>query len=452
MEEKLNNSDNSQNSNYLEKLIIWMDSICVQRIVDTSQHDFDLLLNKMDRSYYIGDELSTFSDTAHQNLLNIRLTELKFKAFVAIQHSLERCYNQLEMNRKFSNTIVYATTNSSISELKTNLVHKQIGLLSNLRSKDLKRRCWLAISRMLDEIDIKSSETGAQVVQRSPYGIITYEGELYNRLLQLIQETIDPEIRGFADSIINHVYSAPTKYKAFKSEIEIMDLSELSGNKSISQKALEYFNNAIDHPDNREKIILYSKAIEEDSSFTSAFNNRGICYFEINEYEKAKDDFEYVLQLDPYKIIVFSYIGNCFLRLRDFEQAIIHYSRAVQYGINSTTIYINRGLCYYHLKKYSMAIDDFSKAVNIDSSLTNAYNNRVLCYLAINDNAIKDYHKLTELDSLNSTNFYNLGCVYWGKKEWKNVIKSWEKGIKVNPNDIHILDGFTKIRKNLNKD
>ena len=438
------NIDTGQDT--IMKLIESIDLLCSGEIKDSTKYDFDYLIGKLEK-----DALLSGGGKIENVNLEITVNEFKFRTLVAIQHNLEWIYFQLPAKQKFSGAIIYATTNSGISEAKTNLINRQIGLLSYLRESDIKLRCWTAIKRMLNEIDIAMSETGDQVIQRSPYGIIVTKGEIFKKLQLIADNENDENINEYAEKTIESIKDSGTKYKEFAGEITVEDINVFIPDKIINEKALEFFNQASGFTNNRQKIELYSKAIEIDSSFTAAYYNRGISFSEAKNFRSAIRDFCHVLKLDPSRIEVYSYIGNGYLKIKIYDSAIVNYSQAMKYGLRAPSIYINRGFCYHELSNYIPAINDYTAAVSIDSTLVNAYTNRAQCYLALEDyyNAAADYKILTVIDSMNSNHYYNLGCIYWKKKEWQKVNDIWEKGLRINPKDENIAKNLPALKKYL---
>ena len=361
-----------------EEIIDWVDFICSKEIKDTMNYHFGYLLKRIEEANKLDIILPSIINKTNAILLEIVVNELRFRALVAIQHNLVQIYHRLPANQKFSNSIIFSSTNSEISQTKTYLIYRQIGIISSIQNNHSKFRCWLALSRMLNVIDIPMSETGDQIIQRSPYGIMITEGEIFEKLQSLIDEETEEKVREYAKQTVELIRSFGSKYEEFESEIVIEDLSDLSAVKMINEKAVIFFNNALSSLDNNQKIELYSKAIEIDSNFIAAFNNRGISFFENKDYNSAINDFHNVLRLDSSKIIAYYYIGNSCLKIENYESAIHNYSQALQYGFSETSIYINRGLCYHKLGNYTFALEDFSNAINKDSTSTSAFTSRAL--------------------------------------------------------------------------
>jgi len=61
-------------------------------------------------------------------------------------------------------------------------------------------------------------------------------------------------------------------------------------------ESLEFFNEGIQEEIPELKIEAYNRAIEINPYFTRAYFNRGIIYYNLNNYEKAIDDLTKVLK------------------------------------------------------------------------------------------------------------------------------------------------------------
>jgi len=96
-------------------------------------------------------------------------------------------------------------------------------------------------------------------------------------------------------------------------------------------KAIEYLNNGI--------------KLQPDS--VDAYNNRGLAYGKLGQYQRAIEDFNKAIRLKP-----------------DYPDA-----------------YCNRGFSYVKLKQNQRAIKDFNKAIHLKPDYANAYSNRGTVYL-----------------------------------------------------------------------
>ncbi|MGC9005931.1 MAG: tetratricopeptide repeat protein, partial [Candidatus Micrarchaeia archaeon] len=59
-------------------------------------------------------------------------------------------------------------------------------------------------------------------------------------------------------------------------------------------------------------------------------------------------------------------IGNEYYEKEDYEKAIENYNMAVLLNPLFSEAYFNRALCYYKLKEYDKSVADYTKAAELD--------------------------------------------------------------------------------------
>ncbi|MHC4260416.1 MAG: tetratricopeptide repeat protein [Planctomycetota bacterium] len=131
-------------------------------------------------------------------------------------------------------------------------------------------------------------------------------------------------------------------FKASKDEKPLADsLLDDSKRRSEAMKWLNRGNDEFANGKKEKAIGLFSKAIELDANYASAYYNRGVAYGHLQEYERAIQDFNKALELNP----------------------------------NRPAAYNNRGLAYVLQKEYERAINDYHKAVELDPKYIKGHQN-----------------------------------------------------------------------------
>lgn len=107
----------------------------------------------------------------------------------------------------------------------------------------------------------------------------------------------------------------------------------------------------------------YKKAItvlkQQDELYPNEFFNQkmlAVCYYNLMDYQKAKEHFSKALDLDPDDHKSYTYLGHIDLKEGDYLRAYTHYFQALR------TNRIPRGKEYYGLGMTSIALDDLKKA------------------------------------------------------------------------------------------
>jgi tetratricopeptide (TPR) repeat protein len=175
---------------------------------------------------------------------------------------------------------------------------------------------------------------------------------------------------------------------------------------------LAYFflGSSFEKTDDLNKALLnYNLTLALKPDFSEGLFNRATLHYRMNQYEKAIEDFTYLLELPESE-----------------TQAI--YFRGIQYGEKDSDtgfdqlltmstrdgdIHNYLGHCYGKLKKPDRSVFHFSKALEIDPDQDLCYVNRGLIYLemGIKDSAKLDFQKALKINPDNSLASYNLSIM-----------------------------------------
>ena len=239
--------------------------------------------------------------------------------------------------------------------------------------------------------------------------------------------------------------------------------------------------------DYERAIEAFSKAIENDPKYATAYQYRAIAYSAIGfnelalvdinrfiklkpkskrsilstlggiyegqkKYQKAIETFNEYIKLYPNESLGYSRLGGIYVELGDFKKAIFYYSKAVKLEPDDFHIYFNRGNIYLATYNYGQALDDYNKAIELNPTIGDFYFNRALVFLKLNNyqQAINDYTKLIEIDPTNATAYFNRGAAYGELDNHKQAIKDFTKVIELEPNDPSVY--FNRARAYLLSD
>jgi tetratricopeptide (TPR) repeat protein len=93
--------------------------------------------------------------------------------------------------------------------------------------------------------------------------------------------------------------------------------------------------------------------------------------------------------------------GNAYLDKKEYDRAIQDYDRAIQLDPAYAAAYYNRGVAYLDKKEYDRAIQDYDRAIQLDPAFAVAYYNRGNAYKqqGKREQAITDFEKFLELSN-----------------------------------------------------
>jgi tetratricopeptide (TPR) repeat protein len=120
----------------------------------------------------------------------------------------------------------------------------------------------------------------------------------------------------------------------------------------------------------------FNQSIGLDPDNARAFNNRGRAYDAKGEHDRAIEDYDQAVRLDPALSDAFNNRGIAYQRKDQFERAIADYDQALQLEPNSVKALNNRGNAYKRTNQYDRAMQDFDQAIRINPNFAPALYNR----------------------------------------------------------------------------
>jgi tetratricopeptide (TPR) repeat protein len=116
----------------------------------------------------------------------------------------------------------------------------------------------------------------------------------------------------------------------------------------------------------RTAIAYLDTSIKLYPYFSDAFNQKGLCYFRLKEYDKAAISYNEGLKINPNDPTIHNNIGTIFFETRQYDQAINAFNKAVSLKPDYKDAWANLGSAYGTVKNYSESINAFNRAVTID--------------------------------------------------------------------------------------
>ena len=236
--------------------------------------------------------------------------------------------------------------------------------------------------------------------------------------------------------------------------ILIFVFSILIFNQAFAQKgeAEKYFNLAEEKFALKEydaAILQYTKAIEVDSKYKLAYNNRGASKSWLGKKEEAILDYKKAIEIDPDFSRAYQNMGDDYSNLKKYTDSYNAYSKAIDLGVNDGNVYNYRGNCLYSLEKYKEAIEDYTKAIKLVPKYFWAYYNRGKARHNLNlyVEAISDFSRAIEIDPSNVDIYNDRGNSKFALKDFTGAIPDYDRYLALNPksSQVHANKGFAKF-------
>jgi tetratricopeptide (TPR) repeat protein len=169
-----------------------------------------------------------------------------------------------------------------------------------------------------------------------------------------------------------------------------------------------------------EAVETFTRAIRVNrgeigiESVAWLFNDRGLAYLNLQQYDDAADDFGNAISLDKGNAAFYSNRGLAYLAMRQYDDAIADFSKAIALSPVNAAYYNSRGVVFLKMQSFDEAIADFSKAVEADPRSAPAYSNRGMAYkgkLAY-DKALQNFDKVIEIVPKDHSAGYQKAAIY----------------------------------------
>lgn len=122
----------------------------------------------------------------------------------------------------------------------------------------------------------------------------------------------------------------------------------------------------------------------------SSYISRGIAYGKLGQYQKAIEDFNKGIELNPKYILAYHLRGATYVKLSQYQQAIKDLTKAIELDPNNADPYNTLGEAYRLSGNYSAAIQNYQRAIQINPSHPSAYYNLGYTYYKEN----RPYHSV----------------------------------------------------------
>ncbi|MCB9033769.1 MAG: tetratricopeptide repeat protein [Chitinophagales bacterium] len=187
-----------------------------------------------------------------------------------------------------------------------------------------------------------------------------------------------------------------------------------------------------------EAIINLEKSIHYNKNFQPAYSILGKLYNEQFDYNTAIMYLDAALKINP-NADDYNERGMSYYKLNNFEQAIDNFDMAL--GIDSTLAicYNNRASAKYNNQNIAKAskadllnaLEDYNKAIAINNKLALSYRNRAFVYYYLDslELALNNIEQSIYLYNKDDIAFFCLGLILYKEKKYSNALEAYNQSI-----------------------
>lgn len=148
-----------------------------------------------------------------------------------------------------------------------------------------------------------------------------------------------------------------------------------------------------------EALDFYQAEVRRNPKSARAWSRRASCWRLKGELEKAIQDCDQAILLDPEEPIPYITRGNSLHDKQEYVEAIRDYDQAIRLDRKNAWVYINRGNARQALRHFEAAISDYTSALSLDDQTATAFMNRGWAEHQVGqfEAALKDYDEAARL-------------------------------------------------------
>lgn len=138
-------------------------------------------------------------------------------------------------------------------------------------------------------------------------------------------------------------------------------------------------------------------AIEEDAI---AYNNRGVCYDNLDDVENAMADYERATEINPEYALAYDNLGLIYHNERDYEAALGYYSQAIELDPERISFRLDRIDVLLDMQEWDDAVEDLEFVLENSPDTADVYYYYGFYYFSIGEyaEAVPYYQTYLELD------------------------------------------------------
>ncbi len=150
--------------------------------------------------------------------------------------------------------------------------------------------------------------------------------------------------------------------------------------------------------------------------------------------------------------IVFESRGIAYRAKGDNNRAIQDYDQAIRLNPNFANAFVNRGIVYESKQQYDRAIQDFDQAIRLNPNYANAFSSRCWGRAIWGQQlqaALADCNESLRLRPADSDTLRSRGFVYIRLSRFDDTIADCNTALRINPKNAYALfeRGIAKLRK-----
>ena len=181
--------------------------------------------------------------------------------------------------------------------------------------------------------------------------------------------------------------------------------------------------------------------LKKDTDSSTAFRWRGKAWQALQQFDKARADFDEAVRLDPSSTEPLRARALMFSEQGKHDDALRDLATAIRMQPDDANLYYSQGNARILSGDFSRAIDDFTKAIELAPQDAYAYTGRGDAWRnqGNTQKAFDDLDAAVRLDPGNSVVYLNRGLILLDMEKYEQALADFSKAIELDPDR---LDGY----------
>jgi tetratricopeptide (TPR) repeat protein/TolB-like protein len=191
----------------------------------------------------------------------------------------------------------------------------------------------------------------------------------------------------------------------------------------------------------------FQQAVQLEPANDRAYTSLAAAYQHLNQPDRAEETYKRAISTRPQYWRVYSFLGGFYIAQAEYEKAIVMFRRSTELDPDSYVALNSLGAAFLYAGKDDEAAQAFEKSIALRPT-RDAYNNVAVAQFHLHrfKNSVLNFKEALKLDDSDYQTWGNMGdaCYYGGDtpaamEYYRKAIPLAEQRLKVNPRDAGVL-------------
>lgn len=254
--------------------------------------------------------------------------------------------------------------------------------------------------------------------------------------LTLLEAIMDQEK---IDTLLKQAYQSHEKGDLLSLMKYVDEILEINPNHYEALLFQGHISNAMN--EYNDAICYYTKAIdygETNGQLMHMLHCRADIYKVTGDYDKALENYQAILKINPYFSQIYFEIGNAYIQKEEYLKAIENFDEAISQGYDTFEAIFDKAYSLAQLNYFEASNQDYLTLVERGEADWYVYSNMGVNFMELKqyDEAIKYFTKATEINQDYADSFLMLAHIYNLRGQKSKVIENLKKAYEVEPQNL----------------